>query len=241
MTLHPRRIPDSLLERYLTDALDAQAKALLEAALAGSPEDRARLEELRADSAAFLIQHPPGPFVERFRQERKRARWWREPALLIPMFAASAIALAVFLVPIEPPTRTKGPAILVLHRKTDQGSAVVSSDVPLAPGDSLRFEVKASGNGYIAVLGRDAKGVITVYHPYEGTAAGPFDVSQPVLPGAIVLDDTLGREDLYVLHSARPFELEWAVRALAENRALQDAAPQGVTMGGTFFTKAKAP
>lgn len=75
MTPQARRIPDTLLERYLTDALDAQTKALLEATLAESPEDRARLEELRADSAAFLIQHPPGPLVERFRQERKRARW----------------------------------------------------------------------------------------------------------------------------------------------------------------------
>jgi hypothetical protein len=242
MTSQGRRIPDSLLERYLADALDAKTRAQLEAILADSPGDRAHLEALRADSAAFLIQHPPGPLVERFRQERQRTRRWRWPELLIPTFAAAAIALLVFLPRIiEPTFTTKGPAILVLHRKTDQGSAVVSSNEPLAPGDTLRFEVKASSNGYLAVLGRDAKGVVTVYHPYGGTAAEPFETSQPVLPGAIVLDDTLGREDLYVLHSARPFALQWAIQALEQGRELQKAAPRGVTVGSTFFTKDKTP
>jgi hypothetical protein len=242
MTPQARRIPDSLLERYLADALDARTRAQLEETVASSPADRARLEELRADSAAFLIQHPPGPLVDRFRQERKRGQWWRRPELLIPVFASAALALLV-LVPhiIEPPYTSKGPAILVLHRKTEQGSEQVSSSVPLAPGDSIRFEVRADGSGYIAVLGRDAKGVISIYHPYGGATAAPYDVAQQQLPGAIELDDTLGREDLYVLHSPRPFALEWAVRALEQGRELRDAAPKDVTVGSTFFMKARAP
>jgi hypothetical protein len=30
---------------------------------------------------------------------------------------------------------------------------------------------------------------------------------EPLLPGAIKLDETMGREDVYPLHSTRPFEL----------------------------------
>jgi hypothetical protein len=246
MTSQARRIPDSLLECYLANALDAHSKARLEMDLASSPADQARLEELRADSAALLIQHPPGPLVERFRKERKRS-WWRHwPQVLVPTFAVVLIALLMFRDSIWPrviddPFIPKGAAILVVHRKTDQGSEEVSSSVPVAPGDTIRFEVKAAANGYLAVLGRDARGAITVYHPYGGTAAQRFNVSQPVLPGAFVLDDTLGREDLYVLHSAHPFELGWAIQALEKGRELQKVAPQGVTVGSTFFMKAKAP
>lgn len=61
MNAEPRRIPDALLERYLADALSAEAKARLEATLAVSPRDQERLKELRADSEDFLLRHPFTP------------------------------------------------------------------------------------------------------------------------------------------------------------------------------------
>jgi hypothetical protein len=248
MTSQARRIPDSMLECYLADSLDALTRARLEETLASSPGDQTRLEELRADSAAFLLQHPPGPWVERLRQERKRRRWWRWPELLIPIFTVVFLALLGFhedirslFTFIDSPYTVKGSAILVVHRKTEQGSEVVRSDVPLLPGNTIRLEVKASGNGFLAVLGRDAKGVVTTYHPLEGAEAAPYDVAQPVLPGAFTLDDTLGREDLYTLTSPRPFELGWAIEALEQGRDLKSAAPKDVVVSSTYLTKAKAP
>ena len=241
MTSQARRIPDSLLECYLADSLDALTRTRLEETLASSPVDRTRLEELRAESAAFLIQHPPGPLVERFRQERTRRRWWqRWPVLLAPVAAAVTVAVLVFKEPIDPDSRAKGTAILIVNRKTEQGSEAVRSDVPLAPGDSIRFTVKAEKNGFLAVLGRDAKGVVTVYHPHQGSAAAPYDVTQPLLPDAFVLDDTLGREDLYTLHSERPFELGWAIEALKQGRDPKSVAPRDVVVGSTYLTKEKA-
>jgi len=242
MTSYGQRIPDSLLERYLADALDELTRAHLETILASSPVDKARLKELRADSNTFLFQHPPEALVERLQQQRTRRPWWRHwPVLLAPV---AAVAMVLLVLPRRPTTGpdilTKGPAILVVHRKTDQGSEVVSSGTPLVPGDSIRFEVRAAGSGFVAVLGRDARGVVTVYHPYEGTAAARFEAAQPYLPGAFVLDETLGREDLYVLTSPRPFELEWAVQALEQQWDLKGAAPKDVVVGSTFFTKAKA-
>jgi len=61
MSLGARRIPDPLLECFLVGSLDEEARAEVETALAESKADRARFEELRAASEAFLVQHLPGP------------------------------------------------------------------------------------------------------------------------------------------------------------------------------------
>lgn len=253
MTSQARRIPDSLLERYLADALDPLTREQFEGVLANSPVDQARLRELRADSAAFLLQHPPGPLVERFRQQHKRAPWWRRwPVLLAPV--AAAVALAVWLLPRpidDPDIIAKGPPILVVHaqpaKREDYGELPehlrpfrVTPDRVLIPGDSISFEVRAASNGFFAVLGLDAKGVVTVYHPWQGTAAKPYDAALPLHPWAFELDHTLGREDVYALHSTQPFELEWAIQALKEGRDLKSVAPEGVSVGSTFFMKAQA-
>ncbi|AKJ02972.1 regulatory LuxR family protein [Archangium gephyra] len=63
-----RRIPDPLLECYLVESLDAEARAEVEAMLAESAMDRARLEELRDESAAFLVQYPHESLVKRFEE-----------------------------------------------------------------------------------------------------------------------------------------------------------------------------
>ncbi|MDY7226475.1 hypothetical protein [Hyalangium rubrum] len=246
MTPESRRIPDALLDRYLSGALDPEAKRQLEATLAQSPWDKARLAELRADSAAFLLQHPPAPFVARV-QKAERPAWWRSwPVLLAPALATAMLTLLVFQPQIEQllqtliegdPYTVKGSVMLVLHRKVGESSVQVSSGDTLSPGDAIRFEAKASNNGFLAVVGRDAKGVITVYHPFGGTAAHPYEASQPLLPEAVALDDTLGREDVYALFSQQAFELDWAVRALEEGRSLPQAAPKGISVGHTFFVK----
>jgi DNA-binding NarL/FixJ family response regulator len=69
MTSGARRIPDSMLECYLAEALEPEAKARLEALLAKSPEDRARLEELRKDSLEFSQKHPSELLLTRVHEE----------------------------------------------------------------------------------------------------------------------------------------------------------------------------
>lgn len=236
MTPEPRRIPDALLERYLADALSVEAKVRLETTLASSLEDQARLAELRADSAAFLLQHPPGPLVRRFQEDSRRAKWWRRPLLLAPLLAA--VAAAAIVLAVQPPPYTiKGSVILVLYRKEGAGSAIVPMDGPVAPHDSLRFAVKGATDGFVAVLSRDPQGALSIYYPFGGSAAAPYDAAQPLLPGAIELDDTLGREDIYVLHSTKPFDVTWALQALRTGRPLSEAAPAGISVGHTSIVK----
>lgn len=228
-----RRVKDSVLEAYLVDALAADARAGVEAALAASEADRARLEELRADSAAFLVQHPPGPLVARYEAERRSQGWRRRFFVLAPALAAASIV--AFLVwpksVVDDPFTVKGSVVLRLHRKTPQGSAPVRADERLRAGDVVLFEVKAPASGYVGVLGRDGRGAVTVYHPYGGTSAAPYDPARPVLDTAIMLDDAPGREDLYALFSKASFPLDGAVAALRAGEPLDRRLPPGVQVG----------
>ncbi|HZH79615.1 MAG TPA: OmpA family protein [Archangium sp.] len=95
MNAESRRVTDPLLEFYLVESLDAEARAQVEAVLAESAADRKRLQELRAESAAFLVQHPPGPLVERF--EASQLRWWRSPLMLLVPVLASVVLMVLLL------------------------------------------------------------------------------------------------------------------------------------------------
>jgi hypothetical protein len=243
MTPEPRRIPDALLERYLADALSAEAKARLETTLAASPGDQARLADLRADSAAFLLKHPPGPLVARFEADSRPQKWWQRHMLPAYAFGAVGVALMLsiliprILIPTDDPFTVKGSVVLVLHRKQGDGSVTIPMDGPVAPHDAIRFEVKGAAGGFVAVLSRDSQGATSVYYPFGGSAAAPFDAAQALLPDAIELDDTLGREDLYVLHSTKPFDLKWALQALGAGRSLKEAAPADISVGHASFVK----
>jgi hypothetical protein len=239
MSVRSRRLTEPLLECYLVGSLDAEARARVEAVLAESEADRARLDELRAESAAFLVQHPPGLLVERF--ESSQRRWWRKPmALFAPVLAVSMAVVLVVLAPWEDPYTAKGSVSLALHRKHGEGSVRVTPGETLSPGDTLRFEVRAEvKSGYVAVVGRDAAGVVSVYYPYEGLAAVPYSAEAPLLPEAIELSEGEGEELVYALFSPKPFTLDWAVSALKQGRDLVRTAPGEVSVGRTSFVVRK--
>jgi hypothetical protein len=67
-----RRIADELLEAYLADELDAEARVRLESILAESPQDQEQLKALRERTESFLLKYPLEPLLERFQEERRR-------------------------------------------------------------------------------------------------------------------------------------------------------------------------
>jgi hypothetical protein len=93
----------------------------------------------------------------------------------------------------------------------------------------------------VAVVGRDAAGVVTVYYPYDGTAAVPHDAREPLLPTAIELGEGDGEEVVYALFSEKPFSLDQAVAALKEGRDLANVVPKGVSVGRTSFVVRPRP
>lgn len=210
-----RRIPDALLERYLAQDLAAEARADVEAKLAASASERARLEELRADSAAYLIKHPPGPLLAKAGLDKPaRPRWW---LVLAPLGAVACLALVVLAVrEREPDSQVKGGLVLSVFRQREGGAAAerLPSGATLSSGDRVRFEVRAPADGWVAVLSRDGAGRVTVYYPDHGRQAAPYTTSAALLPGATGLDDTRGPEQVWAVHGASPFALDPLVKAL---------------------------
>lgn len=215
-----RTIKDALLERYLAGDLDPALRAQLDAALAASEPDRARLEELRADSAAFLVAHPPGPLAARVEARQRKRLAWR---LLVPAVALSAMALALTFATKKIPIDQQHIQLAVYAA---QGGNVGPLEVATA-GDAVKFLIAGRSMGFVAVLGRDASGEIHVYAPEEGKTAERYDPKTPMLPGVARLGPSAGREEIIGLFSPREFELAPVVRALREGRSLEGLLPEG--------------
>jgi hypothetical protein len=246
MSQGARRIQDAMLERYLASALDEAARVWVERQLEASEVDRARLAELRADSEALLLRHPPAAFAARLEAAgRGPGRAWRRWGLVLgPVLAASlAVFGGVLLVGpggVESPGPeyvAKGGVVFGVYRQRAEGGVPLRPGEVLGEGDVLQFEVKAGASGYVAVLSRDGAGRVTVYYPYGGDAAVAHAPGQPLLPGAIELDGTPGTEQLYALFSPEPFALGAAVKALESGQPLEPVLPQAVRVARTRLDK----
>lgn len=133
----------------------------------------------------------------------------------------------------EPPAQ--GAAIsLIVH-------AAGSPDRPLGPGDTvqpgarLRLEIRAARRGYVAVLGVDGSGEVTVHYPPAGMAPAGFDPRDRMLPGATAFDATPGDERLVAVHAEQPFSLDAVVAAVRAGGAL----PAGVVSSEVVLHKAE--
>jgi hypothetical protein len=220
-----RAFTDLELERLLADDLPAARVAEIEAK--STAADRARLAELRAEQAAFLGSVDVAAEVRGIgkklgaitvRTPPPRRVWWRW-VLSGGALAAAVAALLLFIrreKPVdEPDLQIKGNAIsLVIHTPTRQ---LATGDKVLA-GERIRFELVAPTKGYVVIVGVDGSGKSTVYHPYGGSEAAPFDPAAAILPGAIQLDATPGDEMFYAYYSEEPFAVQSVLPAAPDTR-----------------------
>lgn len=216
----PRPLPDALLERYVAGDLTGESLAKVERAIAESPKERARVEELRADSAAFLIRHPPGPLAAKL--EKPKRRW----LLWLPL-AAAAAALLVFFVrpPVEPESSVKGSVVLTVFRQRgDDPVERLENGATVRPGDHVRFSITAPTDGFVAVISRDGAGKVSTYHPFGSQQAAPHKAKEPLLQSAIALDDVRGRERVWAVFSEKPFEIAPLVQQIERGEE-----PKGLT------------
>jgi hypothetical protein len=239
-----RRFTDVELERQLAGDLPA-ARGFDQHATDG---DRARLAELRAEHEAFLRSVDVDMEVKRIQQRALRATpekraWWR---WLVPASALAAAAAVVLVLmrrgdtpgQLDPDIQVKGDDIsLVVHLATGDGSKRLASGDTVAPGDKIRFEVNAAKAGYIAIVGIDGSGALSIYHPGNGTGPIAFDPKARLLPGAIALDATPGEEKFFALYSATPFAFDVVLPALQENRSL----PPEINKANVVLKKNVAP
>lgn len=227
-----RTIKDALLERYLAGALAPEPAAEIERLLAQSPADQARLTELRADNQAFLLLHPPAPLLARFEERRGRGRRAWGLRLLVP---AAALAALFALLPRPRP----GQIELALY--TADGQAVRAEQV-VTTDSAMRFVLRGSKIGYVAVLGLDPSGAVKVHFPSGGSAPAPYDPKhEPTLPGLLQLAPGEGREQVIGLFSPRPFELAPVLEALKNGRPLEEVLPDGALSARVGLDKRTDP
>lgn len=222
----PRPIPDALLERYVAGALTGDALARVERAVAESPSERARVDALRADSAAFLISHPPGPLASRLEQPKRRWMFW------LPLAAVATAALGVFVLRDAPEDEStvKGSIVFSAFRQRENAAAEeLTSGAVVKPGDRIRFSVRTPTDGFVAVLSRDGAGHASVYYPFSASQAAPHGTKDTLLPGAIMLDEVLGAERVWALFSAGAFELGPLLQQLERGQK-----PSGTGLSAAF-------
>jgi hypothetical protein len=136
-----------------------------------------------------------------------RHRVWTGAAGLA--LAAASVGLMVMRARVPGPpvvasaaggdTQLKGAAfsLQAMVRRRGTGSVdPVLPDVPLHEGDAIRFRVRAPAPGYLLVVGIDGAGLVSAYAPASG---GPIPIAtagEHDLEGSVVLDGTLGPEQV---------------------------------------------
>jgi len=243
-----RRLTDLELERWLVGDLPEPRRR------AASEADRARLEALRAEHAAWLATVDVAAELRAIEQRVARAaparQRWRPVRWVASAGAVAAAAAVVLLLVVargpaghEPrdddDLRTKGDSVaLIMYVAGAEGAGRrLATGDPARPGDRVRFEVRVPDRGYVAIVGIDGPGNATIYYPFGGHEPAAIDPSGGVLPGAIALDATPGVERFYAVYAARPFALDPALVAGLQT----GAAPRGVATASVALRKDVTP
>lgn len=220
-------LSDLQFDRWLGQELAESEHPKLEAHLARCASCRQRRSELEEDRRHFAETVP-----RLAAPKRQRGLWIAGAGTL----AAAAVALLVngvepLLSPRADATsngiRTKG-GIASLAWIVRRGAQVFAGhpDQHLRPGDALRFTVSAREPVYVAVLGLDAAGHLSVYHP-EGDQLSKVEAGQEqALPVAIELDATPGEEQLYGVFCKADVPLA-AITAAVERSSEAPRLPNG--------------
>lgn len=185
----------------------------------------------QAERRGFLEEHPTRPVVahvvERAEQEATKARPAWLDALLNPRWLlVSAVTAAALVLVLNFPKQSvdevtfKGDGAvlqLFLARGTAEARPF-DAGTRLRPGDLLRFGVIAPGGRHAFVASVDEAGRFSRYYPPDAGEAAPLDGGSKLqlLPGSIVLDETLGREWIVLLVSGERLDEARVRKALLQ-------------------------
>jgi hypothetical protein len=168
---------------------------------------------LKAEAEAFARARPPELFqkqLERRALSSPARPWWTRWWVVLTPVAA---ALALFLVPTGVPgpgddgVTLKGSALRVFVKRGDAEPTPLAADARVAAGDALRFSYDAPQDGYLAIFDLDGTEAVTVFWPFDGTAASAVKRGAGLLPGSVVLDASPGPEWLVAVWSRAPFDV----------------------------------
>jgi hypothetical protein len=245
------------LERLVADDLAEDAKSAVVAHLSACSSCSERIDALKADVAAFAAEVPYSGFRARHEEKMSRRKGsllrlrWTFPTLT----AAAALAGALLVVVGTDPgngsplseTRLKGAGVALSFTVREKSgiTRLGSSGEELAPGTVLQLAYDAGENTHVALLGVDAKGVVTVYFPERGERLAPAPSgSQGVFPFSLTLARKVDSERFYAVFAKGPEKLA-GVEAAARSVIGQDLTkaatlelPLGVSQS-SFYVREK--
>lgn len=250
-------IPDWKLERILLGEESDEGLG---------PDDRARLETLRASNDDVLGRYPPRLIAERIERELRkdaaparkpvRTPWLRPVLVAAPALAGLAAVLVLArpggdaLRPIgEGPevTREKGdiaPA-LVVHRRSAGKPERLGSGSRVRAGDVLQLSYARAGASHGVIVSVDGGGAVTLHHPErEGLSTALAEGDETPLAEAYELDAAPGFERFFLVTARTPIDVPTvlaAARALAADPAAARsgtlALPPGLTQTSVLLVK----
>lgn len=172
---------------------------------------RDRLAAIERETARFRQAELP-PWLEA-RPRRTCVR---------PLVAAASLLAAVTLLwlvrgPVpgeraDDAIRLKGGGALTVYVRQAERTFVAAPGTRVHPGDALRIALSTPEPAWVAVLGRDATGQWSTYHPL-GDLAEPLSAgSEQLLDMALELDAELGEETFVAVFCTGPTDVE-AIRS----------------------------
>lgn len=219
------------LDQYLSGELTPAERDEIERHAAGCEACRRRHAELGEAQRSFAEDAPPFGVL---RRKASSSHWRRlAPALGV----AAALALAVGQAwqsrstarDADSATRTKG-GLAGLSWVVRRGDQVFQGrpEQRLRPGDALSFSVSARETVYVALLGLDATGRVSVYYP-EGERLAKLERGRErSLPVALELDTSPGDERVMGVFCREDVSVA-RVRQALEHSADAPELPSGCT------------
>ena len=191
--------------------------ALFEAAGAQAAPEIERMLRIARARARSVEPDPP-----------RRASWlsWRGLALA----GAALVALALAWPLLRPPPPASAPSDelpgetlrikgVSMRFFVQRGEEVVPGDPDqrFRTGDALRFVVSSDAPRHILLVGVEASGHVSAYHPFGGDRSVPLEPGIDVaLPGSLVLDDSTSPEAFVGLFTDEPLEIDRVRGAVAD-------------------------
>lgn len=217
------------LDLLLMESLPSEARAQLERHLGDCHVCQSALSELKADQQHFnRFVYPRTVQAVEASGDRRGTPWLRwMPA--VGLAGLALVAVAVLNVgqndEQQPYIGVKGPGskasvgapeLEVFARRPNGAVFSVTPGATLKVGDQLRFAVNPKDFTHVLVVSVDGASQFSVYVPFDGAqAAQVIQEKKQELPGAVELDETVGREKLVAVFAKRSVTAKEVATALS--------------------------
>ncbi len=214
---------DALLDRYHWRVLDDELQQSVSAHLHDCPMCRQRLEFREKGFHAFDAARPEA-MLDVIRSGLNKGVFstlisgiFKTP-LRIATTAVGALVLLVSLVFVlysynnVPGASSSGMRSMgglelrVFVERSGRVSEALSGD-EFHPGDRLRFKVSLPHEGFVLVVGQEDSGRLYRVFPIDSGKGERMQSSISLLPGAVRLDSSLGKEKLLLVLCSQPVDI----------------------------------